>query len=262
MMDAHPDQTAPVRRRAKRGRGPIDRRREILDAARDLFVSDGFEQTSVRKVAARVGVSSTALYLYFRDKDDLFTALCDEAFAKLRDAIDAVEAANLPPLEAAGAQMRAYVDFAMTHPDAYRLIFMTQGKPDLVLDHRAPPEATGGPGSQGAMAFQALVRQVERLMDAGLIARQDPHMVGEIMWASSHGLVSLIMMRPGLHWTDFDTLVAGMMRTIMFGLSTDPQSLPPMPGLAPPSAPVDRPDHQSLLPRAPSGDRDAKGTYD
>ena len=256
MMDAQPEQTVPVRRRAKRGRGPIDRRREILDAARALFVSDGFEQTSIRKVAARVGVSSTALYLYFKDKDDLFAALCEEAFAKLGDAFRAVEAANLPPLEAAGAQMRAYVDFAMTHPDAYRLIFMTQAKTKLILDHRAVPDEAGGQGTQGAMAFQALVRQVQRLMDAGLIARQDPYMVGEIMWASSHGLVSLMMMRPGLHWTDFDTLVAAMMRTIMFGLRTDPQTLPPLPGLAPASDPVDSCAHQSRLLPDPPRDTD------
>jgi AcrR family transcriptional regulator len=219
-------------------------------------VSDGFEQTSIRKVAARVGVSSTALYLYFKDKDDLFAALCEEAFAKLGDAFRAVEAANLPPLEAAGAQMRAYVDFAMTHPDAYRLIFMTQAKTKLILDHRAVPDEAGGQGTQGAMAFQALVRQVQRLMDAGLIARQDPYMVGEIMWASSHGLVSLMMMRPGLHWTDFDTLVAAMMRTIMFGLRTDPQTLPPLPGLAPASDPVDSCAHQSMLLPDPPRDTD------
>jgi AcrR family transcriptional regulator len=214
---------APVRSgRPKRGRGPIDRRREILDAARALFVSEGYEATSIRKIAARVGVSSTALYLYFADKDEIFGVLCDEAFSKLVAAFQAVEEANLTPLEAAGAQMRAYVDFGMKYPDEYRLIFMTPAKGDRpYASHRDVPSEADGPGFQGALAFQGLLRVVQRLMDAGVIARRDPYLVGEMMWASSHGLVSLMIVHPGKHWSDLDTLVAGMMDALMCGLLVD-----------------------------------------
>ena len=202
--------------RAKRGRGPIDRRREILDAARALFVSEGYEATSIRKVAARVGVSSTALYLYFRDKDEIFEVLCDEAFARLGAAFRAVEEANLPPLDAMAAQMNAYVDFGMAHPDEYRLIFMTPRKRGQIQDHRAA--TAEGPGTQGVLAFRALVRQVERMMEAGLVAPADPALVGEVLWAAAHGIVSLLIVHPGDHWTDRETLVATMRDAMMHGL--------------------------------------------
>ena len=58
-------------------------RAQILEVARELFVSAGHEAVTVREVARRVGISHGTIYLYYRDKDDLLLQVCEEQFAKL-----------------------------------------------------------------------------------------------------------------------------------------------------------------------------------
>ena len=72
--------------RKRRGEG-YTRRDEILLAAKELFLEEGYDSTTIRKIADRVGISAPALYLYFRDKEALLLALCDQTFGHLLDEI-------------------------------------------------------------------------------------------------------------------------------------------------------------------------------
>ena len=94
----------------------------IIDAARNLIVENGFEQLSLRGIARRVGYSPAALYEYFPSKDAIIEAVCAEIDDQLRDHVaHAIENTDMrhPLLRAA----LAYIDFAMTHPDDFRLLF-------------------------------------------------------------------------------------------------------------------------------------------
>src|SRR4030081_1505419 len=73
-------------------------RRAILDAARDLFVSEGYQNVSIRKVAERIEYSPAAIYGYFSSKDDLFFALAEEGFRLLGDPGDLVKRERLGSL--------------------------------------------------------------------------------------------------------------------------------------------------------------------
>ena len=70
--------------RKRRGEGHT-RREEILHAAKELFLEQGYEATTIRRIADRVGISAPALYLYFKDKEALMLALCDQTFGHLID---------------------------------------------------------------------------------------------------------------------------------------------------------------------------------
>ena len=72
--------------RKRRGEGHT-RREEILQAAKELFLEQGYDSTTIRRIADRVGISAPALYLYFRDKEALMLALCDQTFAHLIEAV-------------------------------------------------------------------------------------------------------------------------------------------------------------------------------
>src|SRR5260221_7280629 len=111
--------------RKRRGEGP-DRKREILAAAKQIFLAEGYERASMRKIAARVGVSPTALYLYFRDKVELLTQIGEATFAELGLAFAGLATATEDPIERLRLTMRAYIQFGLDHPDEYRLIFMTR----------------------------------------------------------------------------------------------------------------------------------------
>ena len=72
-----------IKERQERDREAV--RRAILDAARDLFVSEGYQNVSIRKIAERIEYSPAAIYGYFPSKDDIFFALAEEGFRLLGD---------------------------------------------------------------------------------------------------------------------------------------------------------------------------------
>src|SRR5579862_8095888 len=107
-----------IKQRHERDREAV--RRAILDAARDLFVSEGYQNVSLRKIAERIEYSPAAIYGYFSSKDDIFFALAEEGFRLLGDAQSA-EAADarqaLPPLERLRAIFWRFYEFSRQHPD-------------------------------------------------------------------------------------------------------------------------------------------------
>ena len=88
--------TAAVGTRKRRGEGHT-RRDEILIAANELFIREGYEATTIRRIADVVGVSAPALYLYFKDKEAIMLALCDQTFGFLTDQMNEIEKEGLPP---------------------------------------------------------------------------------------------------------------------------------------------------------------------
>src|SRR5580704_2882786 len=109
---------SPSAGRKRRGEGHT-RRDEILAAAKELFLEEGFAATTIRKIADRVGVSAPALYLYFADKDAIMLALCDPTFAFLIEEMARIESKALKPLDQLRQCGRAYIHFGLKHPREY-----------------------------------------------------------------------------------------------------------------------------------------------
>ena len=96
--------------RKPRGQG-ASRRGEILDAAKRLFLTEGFERATIRKIAATVGVSSAALYLYFPDKDAILRAIAESTFEALLARLEDAERRSGTDLDRLRAGLHAYVGF-------------------------------------------------------------------------------------------------------------------------------------------------------
>ena len=69
--------------RERRERERTETREKILEAARSLFIEEGFDGVSMRKIADRIEYSPTAIYMHFADKEELFREICHEDFRKL-----------------------------------------------------------------------------------------------------------------------------------------------------------------------------------
>src|SRR5215469_16493619 len=108
----------------RREREKSETRDKILDAARELFVSHGYEGVSMRKVADKIEYSPTAIYVHFADKQALFRELCHRDFERLAQVF---QGTDLPrdPLERLKRIGRTYVEFGRQYPNHYRLMFMT-----------------------------------------------------------------------------------------------------------------------------------------
>lgn len=195
------------RRRKPRGQGH-ERVAEILAAAKRLYAEGGYDFVTTRRIAERVGVSQTALYTHFPDKDAILTAVCDRAFHDLEARLVAAEAAAPSRHQAFAALLRAYLDFAFSVPVEYAITFMA---PRPATRDGAPPR----PGV-GLHAFTRFRDQVAALMAEGHLRPGDPDTVAQAAWAALHGLAALLITLPRFPWAEraalVDALVGGLVR--------------------------------------------------
>ena len=125
-----------IKERQERDREAV--RRAILDAARDLFVSEGFPHVSIRKIAERIEYSPAAIYSYFPSKDDIFFALAEEGFRLLGSPADHVvseEAKRLSPLERLRSVFWRMYEFSREHPQYFALMFMERSVPRISREY-------------------------------------------------------------------------------------------------------------------------------
>ncbi|MGA3218035.1 MAG: TetR/AcrR family transcriptional regulator [Acidimicrobiales bacterium] len=199
--------TKSRRHRARRGQGEA-LRAEILAAAMDLLAKTGHQEAvSVRAVAQLVGVTTPSIYMHFKDKDELLDAVCAEHFAALGRAMEQQAATESDPLERLLAQGRAYVRFALTRPEHYRLSTMIAGKPGSVDET-----------IQDA-CFQQLLVTVDKCTKAGIFPEGPGNAVdvGLRLWAAVHGVASLLVCKPWLPWGDVDELIERNLRAAVVG---------------------------------------------
>jgi TetR/AcrR family transcriptional repressor of mexJK operon len=164
--------------------GSAQKRAAILTAARELFLSDGFDRTSVDAVSARAGVSKRTVYDYFGDKQTLLQAVVDDISESLvglvRRTIDGTLAGLTGPaqLEDAfvGFSMRIVTDM-ISSAEYTTLIKLLGGE-----GHLADPPFADAPED-------ALAAQLAVLADAGLLITSDPRMAAEHLIALTFGVV-------------------------------------------------------------------------
>jgi AcrR family transcriptional regulator len=183
------------RRRAQRGSGE-QLRTEIVAAAKELLAkSANADAVSIRAVAEAVGVTAPSIYLHFADKEDLLSAVVADVFTELDAAMLAAADGLSMPMERLRAFGMAYVDFALTHPEHYRL---------AALDPCLRPNVDE---VLATAAFEHFNDTVTECMDAGIFASGDPLPVTLQLWAAAHGIASLMIVKPYLPWGDKDTVV-------------------------------------------------------
>jgi AcrR family transcriptional regulator len=194
-----------------------ERHAEILDAAHRILLRDGVDATTVRAIAAEIGTSSTALYVYFPTRDAILLALCDRTLAILLTRLAEIEAGPLSNLDKLKSFMRAYVRFGLEHPDEYRMTFAVKAKGIGPVHHTDTPPADG-PGSVGPQLFAGLVRQVERLISEGTFAPRDAKSASEMIWMLGHGMIMLISSLPQFPWRNPDEAIADATEIALSGL--------------------------------------------
>ena len=176
----------------------VDLRRAILEAARAGVAEHGYANLSMRTIARAVGCSVGTIYLYYDNKDALYSALVDEAVVHLVESYQPAFGVE-DPVERLEAFCRSYVRFAMTYPEQYKVMYL-----ELNLDPGAvSPEAY-------RRAWKPLQDTAEALADAhaqGLLHEPVPMEGATFVWAALHGMLSLILARQVNPKSDPDRLI-------------------------------------------------------
>jgi AcrR family transcriptional regulator len=199
-----------IKERRERQKGAL--RQEILDAARELFIREGYDNVSMRKIAERIEYSPTTIYLYFKDKTDLLRQLCEETFGKLIAVHQKIAESETDPVEGLRKGLRAYVDFGLQHPNHYKVTFIIPLPPH----HEPGQEADVFP--MGDRAFDMLRNAVRACVEQGRFHQVDVETTSQALWAAVHGVTSLLICHADFPWVDRESLIDATIDIAIRGL--------------------------------------------
>jgi AcrR family transcriptional regulator len=202
----------------RREREKSETRDKILDAARELFVTEGYDGVSMRRVAEKIEYSPTAIYVHFADKNELFHELCHQDYARLAEVFQG-SAVPLDPVERLRQIGRTYIDFGVHYPNHYRFMFMTPHP--AIEPNEEECEKKGNPELD---AYAFLKWAVQQAIDAGRLREElvDAELVSQTVWAAVHGVISLNIAKCKDAWVDWRPVqdrAEAMLDAIMRGLA-------------------------------------------
>ncbi|HUN57315.1 MAG TPA: TetR/AcrR family transcriptional regulator [Candidatus Binataceae bacterium] len=183
-------------------------RREIMDAAAELFGTEGYENVSMRKIAERIGYTPMAIYLYFKDKNDLLDCICEEAFTQLYRALDRLKVSRKDPAEVLRDTIKGFIDFAVKHPHHYRATFL------------APTRAHGSMPRRDAVRLrtrEVLQELVANFMGEAATA-EEIEVATQIVIVAGNGFSALTVANPDFPWSPRAKVIDGLVETIARGL--------------------------------------------
>ncbi|QUD89040.1 TetR/AcrR family transcriptional regulator [Phenylobacterium montanum] len=198
--------------RKAKGDGHL-RRAEILRAAETIFVRDGYQGATIRKIADEVGVSSTALYMHFRDKDEILLEIAETMVGQLLASNTEIAGRPLDAVTKVRLMLAAYMRFGLENPNAYRLVYL------------AKSDEEGGPQNErltdiSARCYEAFHGAVAEIEADGRLGVGKSDIAAHVLWSACHGLVALRITRTQLAWEDNEVLMSTMLDGIFDGLLT------------------------------------------
>jgi AcrR family transcriptional regulator len=196
-----------VKERQERDREAVAR--AILDAARDLFVAEGYHNVSIRKIAERIEYSPAAIYGYFPSKDDIFFALAEEGFRILfRPQTDCVQLNDAAAIRS--AFWRVY-EFSKEHPEYFALMFVDRTVPRISKDWERFGFVREGKAQLGLA--------IQRAIEAGYFpAGSNPDAIFRILATSIHGAAVGRLCNRMVPGEDSDALARDTLEATITGL--------------------------------------------
>lgn len=187
---------------------------EIIDAARSLFLNDGYSHVSMRKIASKIGYTPTTIYIYFKNKEEILLTLLEEGyelfFASIKEAYDT----NLPNEERLFKMCEAYIHFGLKYSDYYNLIFTE----NLETNIRSIENSNRFNG------FLLLNTVVKDLIEDNTFAINMRELeasdlyISNSLWASLHGLTALLITFPQFNWAERSQLIHMHIRSMILGI--------------------------------------------
>lgn len=189
--------------------GKENLRQEIMDTAREMFVTEGYQSVSMRKIAGKINYSATTIYLYFKDKNDLLHQICEQTFANLAQNISAIQRLSDNPLEKLRSGLREYIHFGLKHPSQYEIVFITP----LPVNIEKEFDETNG-----KIAFDTLRSVIAECISANLLKSKDVDLVSQTLWAGIHGVTALLIQHQSFPFVEREKLIDNVVDTLIAGI--------------------------------------------
>ena len=185
-------------------------RQQILDAARELFVNEGYENVSMRKVARKIEYSPTTIYLYFKDKAELLESVCHKTFVNLQSRLETLFKDLSDPVETLRKCTHAYAEFGLKYPEDYKLTFIIRPQYQRGLGLKK--------GSPAEKMFNYLHAVIKECIQQKKFRQVDVETTSQAIWSAVHGVTSLVITFPDFPWVDREELITQVIDTMIEGL--------------------------------------------
>jgi AcrR family transcriptional regulator len=169
----------------RRERDRQEMRRMILETAKKLFLKDGFENVSIRRIAEKIEYSPATVYLYFKDKDEILYALHTEGFEMLY-AEQRKTLVIKDPWQRLRACGETYLKFAMENQEYYDLMFIMSATGNVISEQKSEWDV-------GIRSYDMLRDSVQACIDAGYLPKVDVEIASFALWSLVHGMASLVI---------------------------------------------------------------------
>lgn len=161
------------------------RKDHILDTARTLLFKKGINATTMNQIARNAELSVGTLYLYFKNKEDIYAALQEEGLDVLFENISAVEATNLSPQEKLEKMALTYLDFSEQHRKYYEIINYFLTSPDVVF----PPHLKERIDEHGNRILAVIEGVLQLHLPGDQHDRGTLRRAALIFWSTIHGML-------------------------------------------------------------------------
>ena len=197
--------------RQKRAKYREEFRGEILDAARELFITEGYEKFSMRKLAEKIDYSPTTIYLYFKDKDDLLLAICEEVAEQYFANLNRIREHRIDPLDTLRQALLYLIEFGFNNPNEYKVFFFTSpavyGTPEEFMEKESMAR-------NSYLIFRDIVQDC---IDAGRLQEMDIAPLTQTLAVAVHGLIVMTIYRRNFPWADRNMLAQNLVDGLLRG---------------------------------------------
>jgi len=201
----------PERKRRQRQ----DLRQQVLNAAEELFVKDGYSNVSMRKIAEKIEYSPTMLYRLFRNKADIMDHLIADGYSGVYQRYEEILTSRPDsPWETLNLIIAAYVRFALEHPSHYELWFASSQL--QVVDGQLRMRH----GDTSYRVYRFWLELIEECKTKGLFSEKAAIEVFQLIWGPVHGLISLRIHHPRFPWMSLEQHLIELLSLLNNGLFT------------------------------------------
>lgn len=191
-------------------------RDNIIEIARDLFVNEGYENTSMRKIAAQAGFAPTKIYYYFENKKAIlryfWEDISEDLWSYCRPPAHVLDG---PPLEIIRYLMNRNVRYWLENPKSFQLGIATQ---DYKADNSENFDVYAAPGT--SQYIRLMHESVQRCIEQGIFRIQDKAVAAQVIAVSVYGIYGAFYSLPTVNWEDQEVLINAAIENTLIGLQT------------------------------------------
>jgi AcrR family transcriptional regulator len=186
---------------------------KILDAASNIIISEGFEKLSIRKIADAIEYSPAVIYNYFRDKAEIVSYIISDNSSKIIRILKKIQIDEQNPDNTLREGLNEYIKFVLEHPEQYRAVIMS----DTVIMNQ-----TTGMMHKGVAEEKQTINYIKKIIILGVeketFEQGDEELLAQIIWASTYGLLSRIIIEKQLNEEQKARLVQAHINFMIKGL--------------------------------------------